>query len=133
MKLWMSGEVDADIGDGEHVARNAIEPIVNGCLDKISFLEGFEKWAFISIILSDKFLPGFPEVAKISSKGKVLEFRFHIPHEIFKQAGSEMKMSMLFDALNRSVDMMSSLKVSSESQDKFRAALKRAREYLLAS
>ncbi|WP_423378183.1 hypothetical protein [Burkholderia sp. LMG 32019] len=130
MKLWMSGEVDADIGGGEHVARNVIEPIVNGCLDKISFLEGFEKWAFISIILSDKFLPGFPEVAKISSKGKVLEFRLRIPREIFKQASSEIKISMLFYALNRSVEMMSKLEVSPESQEKFRVALRRAREYL---
>ena len=42
-------------------------------------------------------------------------------------------MAMLFDALSRSVDLMPKLKVSSDSQEKFRTALEQARTDLLSS
>ncbi|WP_133295783.1 Imm44 family immunity protein [Burkholderia reimsis] len=133
MKLWMSGENEADIGDDARVARNAIEPVVNQFLEGLVFTEKFEQWAFLSIILTDKFLSGFPEVVKISSKGKVLEFRLHIPHEEFKKASAERRMEMFFDALSRSIELMPKLKVSQESQEKFRAALAQARKSLLSA
>ncbi|RBB31865.1 hypothetical protein DPV79_40105 [Burkholderia reimsis] len=129
----MSGENEADIGDDARVARNAIEPVVNQFLEGLVFTEKFEQWAFLSIILTDKFLSGFPEVVKISSKGKVLEFRLHIPHEEFKKASAERRMEMFFDALSRSIELMPKLKVSQESQEKFRAALAQARKSLLSA
>ncbi|MBA9901141.1 Imm44 family immunity protein [Burkholderia cepacia] len=131
MKLWMSGEVEADLADTYRVARNAIEPVVNRALEGIEFDQKTEKWTLIPIILSDTFLSGFPEIVKRSSKGTVLEFRLQIPHEEFKQASSEEKMAMLFDALSRSIDLMPKLKVSLESQTKFYAALAQARASLL--
>lgn len=132
MKLWMSAEVDADVGDAHRHARNAVEPAVNRALEGISFSDQFGEWAFLSIIVADEVLPGFPEIVRKSSKGKVLEFRLQIHHAEFKQASPEKKMAMLFDALSRSVDLMSKLKVSQESQEKFRTALTQARGTLLA-
>ncbi|WP_175948806.1 hypothetical protein [Burkholderia pyrrocinia] len=132
MKLWTSGEIEFDVEESSRIAINAIEPVVNCALEGIEFDEKAEKWTLIPIILSDTFLSGFPEVVKRSSKGMVLEFRLQIPHEEFKQASSEKKMAMLFDALSRSVDLMPKLKVSLESQEKFRAALAQARASLLS-
>ena len=68
MKLWMSGEVDADVGD---VARNLIEPIVNNILGQLSTPDKIDEWSFISIILSEKFMSGFPEIAKKSKNKKI--------------------------------------------------------------
>ncbi|MBU9179969.1 Imm44 family immunity protein [Burkholderia gladioli] len=132
MKLWMSGENEADIGDDARVVRNAIEPVVNQFMEGQVFLEGFEKWAFMTIILSEKFISGFPEVAKVSSKGKVLEFRLRISHDEFKRASSVDKISMTIDALERSVGMMSKLKVSVESQRKFHGIIDQTRQALLS-
>ncbi|WP_186108829.1 Imm44 family immunity protein [Burkholderia gladioli] len=132
MKLWMSGENEADIGDDARVVRNAIEPVVNQFMEGQVFLEGFEKWAFMTIILSEKFISGFPEVAKVSSKGKVLEFRLRISHDDFKRASSVDKISMTIDALERSVGMMSKLKVSVESQRKFHSIIDQTRQALLS-
>ncbi len=132
MKLWMSGENEADIGDDARVVRNAIEPVVNQFMEGQVFLEGFEKWAFMTIILSEKFISGFPEVAKVSSKGKVLEFRLRISHDEFKRASSVDKISMTIDALERSVGMMSKLKVSVGSQRKFHGIIDQTRQALLS-
>ncbi|MBJ9663143.1 MULTISPECIES: Imm44 family immunity protein [Burkholderia] len=132
MKLWMSGENEADIGDDARVVRNAIEPVVNQFMEGQVFSEGFEKWAFMTIILSEKFISGFPEVAKVSSKGKVLEFRLRISHDDFKRASSVDKISMTIDALERSVGMMSKLKVSVESQRKFHSIIDQTRQALLS-
>ncbi|WP_186101880.1 Imm44 family immunity protein [Burkholderia gladioli] len=132
MKLWMSGENEADIGDDARVVRNAIEPVVNQFMEGQVFSEGFEKWAFMTIILSEKFISGFPEVAKVSSKGKVLEFRLRISHDDFKMASSVDKISMTIDALERSVGMMSKLKVSVESQRKFHSIIDQTRQALLS-
>ncbi|WP_186183118.1 Imm44 family immunity protein [Burkholderia gladioli] len=132
MKLWMSGENEADIGDDARVVRNAIEPVVNQFMEGQVFSEGFEKWAFMTIILSEKFISGFPEVAKVSSKGKVLEFRLRISHDDFKRASSVDKISMTIDALERSVGMMSKLKVSVESQRKFHGIIDQTRQALLS-
>jgi len=131
MKLWMSGENEGDIGNDARVARNVIEPVVNKFLESQIFFEKFEKWAFMSIILSEKFLPGFPEVAKISSKGKVLEFRVKISHGEFKMAAPLVQIEMTLDAMERSIDMMKNLKVSSESQRQLRVVLSQARKSLI--
>ncbi|WP_186038892.1 hypothetical protein [Burkholderia gladioli] len=128
----MSGENEADIGDDARVVRNAIEPVVNQFMEGQVFLEGFEKWAFMTIILSEKFISGFPEVAKVSSKGKVLEFRLRISHDEFKRASSVDKISMTIDALERSVGMMSKLKVSVGSQRKFHGIIDQTRQALLS-
>jgi hypothetical protein len=104
-----------------------IEPIVNRALEEFEFDEKTEKWILISIILSDVFLLGFPEISGRSSKGTVIEFRLHIPHSEFKRIDAMKQMAMIFDALSRSVDLIPKLKVSPESQEKFRTALATAR------
>jgi hypothetical protein len=86
MNFSMSGEIDADIGWGEHVARNKILPILAELVDEASLEFELERWSFISIILSGKFISDYPEVFKFNKKSKVLEFRLQIDHERFKQA-----------------------------------------------
>ncbi|WP_152601972.1 restriction endonuclease subunit S domain-containing protein [Burkholderia paludis] len=131
MKLWTSGEIELDVEESSRIAINEIEPVVNRALEGVEFDEKAEKWTLIPIILSDAFLSSFPEIAKRSSKGTVLEFRIQIPHDEFKQSSPDGKMAMLFDALNRSIDLMPKLKVSLESQKKFYAVLEQARASLL--
>lgn len=132
MKLWMSGEVDADVGDGEHVARNLIEPIVNNILGQLSTPDKIDEWSFISIILSEKFMSGFPGIAKKSKNKKKLEFRLNIPHDEFKGADEKGKISLIFDAMFRSVDLMSDLGVSEETQEILRSVLEKSRSILLS-
>ncbi|RBB31866.1 hypothetical protein DPV79_40110 [Burkholderia reimsis] len=133
MRLWTSGEIELDVEESSRIAINKIKAAVNQALEGVYFDEKAEKWTFIPIILSEKFISDFPEIAKRSSKGAVLEFRLHLPYEEFKQAGAERQMVMLFDVLSRSVELMTKLKVSHENQEKFRAALAQARKSLLSA
>jgi hypothetical protein len=128
----MSGEVDADVSDGEHVARNLIEPIVNNILGQLSIPDKIDEWSFISIILSEKFTSGFPEIAKKSKNKKNLEFRLNIPHDEFKGGDGKGKISLIFDAMFRSVDLMSDLGVSEETQEILRSVLEKSRSILLS-
>lgn len=132
MKLWISGETEDDIAEDYRKRFNIIEPEVNRILGDLSFSDDMERWSFIAIILSEKFLDAYPEIVRRSLKRRTLEFRLHILHAEFKQASAGKQMTMIFDALTRSVDLMPKLKVSPESQQKLRAALAQARRSLLA-
>jgi hypothetical protein len=50
MKLWISGEVDADIGDGFCQTMNEIEVIVNQLIEAKYYGEGLKSWDVIMII-----------------------------------------------------------------------------------
>ncbi|MNL15867.1 hypothetical protein D3C87_1368800 [compost metagenome] len=131
MRLWTSGEIEPDVEEQSRIATNIIEPLVNCALQSVEFDEKAEKWTLIPIILSDKFISSYPEICRRSSKGTVLEFRLHISHNEFKHANAETQMTMIFDALNRSVDLMPKLKVSLRDQEQFRTVLKQVRAVLL--
>lgn len=124
MKLWMSGEIQADIADAYRQARKIVEVEFNRLLAEVSLAESKE-WAFIAIIREED-SPDYGEVVKKSPKDKGFEFRLKIPHAEFLAASSTEKTGLIFKALSRSVDLMGQLGVSSDTQKALREVLFRA-------
>ena len=133
MKFSMSGEIDADIGRGEHVARNKILPILAELVEGASLAFELERWSFISIILSGKFISDYPEVFKFNKKSKVLEFRLQVDHERFKQADEPLQISMMLDSIERSIGLMSKFKMVESDRKLLLGAVKETRKNLLVS
>jgi hypothetical protein len=51
--LWMSGEIQADVGDEFRLAMNEIQSSVNAVLSSFDYGNGLEEWAVIPMILEE--------------------------------------------------------------------------------
>ena len=122
MKLWMSGEIQKDVGDVYRIARKSVEQSVNDRLLHTTLETKTETWAFIAIITPDDH-PDYPEIKKKDSRRKVLEFRLKIDHARFLHGTPEQRIEMLLDALKRSVSYMPELGVSQEDCTKLLSLL----------
>jgi hypothetical protein len=130
-KFWWSGEIQADVADTYTEAMKAVDVELNRLLDGVSLGGRVEQWAFIAIIRKED-SPDYGEIAKKSSKGKVLEFRLMIPHAEFLASRPRQKISLIFKALSRSVIMMESLGVSTETRRTLQAILSQAEDALVS-
>lgn len=123
MKLWMSGEIDLSVSESFRETRKAVEASVNlKLMEAKTQIDGFIKWAFIAIIREED-SPDYDEVVKKDAKRGVLEFRLKLSHNEFLQADKKAKQLMLLSALNRSVDLMGNLGVSSDKRIDLRKLL----------
>lgn len=127
MKFWMSGEVDVDLNGSERTVRNKIQLAMIEALSGASIDKGIERWSFVSIILSERFLVGMPEILRKNSRRKELEFRLHVTHAEFKDANDQKQISMILNALERSVFFMDRFKVSKKDQHTFLDAINNVR------
>ena len=132
MELWMSEEIMADVGRAYMVTRKAIKEAVNEQLRNCPLSTSFKEWTFIAIVL-DEDDPDYPEIAKKHVKRKVLEFRLKINHDEFLSASESGRTKLIFDALKRSVNLMSELGVSAEDREKLSKALDAANKKLKTS
>lgn len=73
----------------------------------------------------------YPEVARLHKKTKVLEFRLHIPFDDFLSASEYDQISMMLNAIERSIDMMGKFKVSEKDRKTLRQAVNETRNKLL--
>ncbi len=105
MKLWMSGEIMADVAEPYRVARNAVEACINEQLKHLTLATPFEKWAFIGILRPDDH-PHYPEVCKKHARRKVLEFRLKIDHSEFARSDFQRQKELIIEGLKRSVQKM---------------------------
>lgn len=128
----MSSETGLDVGDDlTKVDTNLIEPLINKLLTNISIKEDYKQWALITIIMPVEWVSDYPEIVRRSIKKKVLEFRLQIDYVTFKSADQQGQIKLVLDTLDRSVDLMTQLKVSKETQDKLKAVVNQARQQLL--
>lgn len=131
MKLWMSGEISDEAENAVTIGSKIIEPLVNKLINSVEIKEDYEKWAFLSIIMPPEWIADYPEVVRRSLKNKVLEFRLHIDHATFKEADQQGQIQLVLAALERSVDLMEKLKVSTDTRIKLKEILSQARQELL--
>ena len=131
MIFFMSAEREADVREGESYARKKIAPLLTELLNSIELESGLKDWSFISIILSDKFLPGMPEIIKLNKKDMSLDCRLHINHGQFKKASEYKKIEMILDAIERSIGLMSKYEIIRNDQNILRDTLNSARNKLL--
>lgn len=131
MIFFMSGEIEADLGPDEHIARNLIKPVINKLMHHLSLDSNILEWSFISVILSDQFIAHHPEVAKLNKRNRTMEFRLHISHQEFKAADSKKQISMILDAIERSISLMEQMGISETDRQKLASILSSARNTLL--
>ena len=127
----MSAEKEARVGTAEHVVRNKIKPVLDEALAELSLEFDLERWSYISIIMPKDFVSDYPEVARLHKKTKVLEFRLHIPFDDFLNANEHDQISMMLNAIERSIDMMGKFKVPEKDREALRQAVNEARNKLL--
>jgi hypothetical protein len=116
MKLWISGEIQSDIADNYRLVRTRIENEVNAELESLTRSWEIEKWAFIAIIRSAEH-PDYEEIARRSSRGKVLEFRLKIGYQTFKNSGPKAQELLIYEALRRTISLMDKLQLSPDRRE----------------
>ena len=94
MKLWMSDEIQADVGDVHRRARQDVENAINDKLSDSDYGSGVSKWAFISIIREED-SDDYGEIRRYDKRRKVVEFRLKIDHSQFKQAAATEQRKLL--------------------------------------
>jgi len=130
MKLWMSGEIQADVESAYRHSANTIEAEVNRLLDGVTFEDKPAEWAFIAIIRREDH-PDHDEVVKKSSRGKSLEFRLKVPHADFSSASQDQQIGLIFGALARSVNLMAKLGISANTRTILQGILSHAEKNVL--
>jgi hypothetical protein len=128
MRLWISGEVMADVGEQFRKAFNQLEKNINTAIKTYTF-GIYEEWAVIAIILNSNEL-NYQEVFRKHKKKKVIELRLKIDHDLFLNSSFNKQISLLADMLLRSLDEIS-LKCSFEiSKDEIEVVKKVVSKYI---
>ena len=122
MKLWMSGEIMADVADAYRSARSAVVSGVNQRLKLLSLKTDFQEWAVIGIIRPDD-LPDYHEIYKADTRRKVLEFRLKIDHSSFGTSDVLHQRMLVIEALKRSVQKMPEFGVEKQDCDQLMKVL----------
>ena len=130
MRLWTSGEIQADVFDAYRLAINVIEAEINRILRGMSLSEKVEEWAFLAIIRHED-SPDFDEIVRKSARKKTLEFRLKISHRDFASASRRGQIRLILAALERSVGLMDNLGVSRDTQDALLRVLSQVEQELV--
>jgi hypothetical protein len=119
MKLWISGEVHADVIDEYRICRNLIEQKCNKLFEKASYGGGLEKFAFIGIILPDSMVDSYEEVKTFDAVRRVAEFWLRIDFNTFKRSERHVKTRLMCKSLECAVKQLQGLNVNDFNHDAF--------------
>jgi hypothetical protein len=103
VKLWIGGEIQADIGDSFRDARNIVEKKINEFLEQITYQIDFSDWDCIAIVRDDN---EFKEICKYSLKKQEMDFRLKIDYEQFKNGTADERKLLIFQMLLRSLELL---------------------------
>ena len=107
IEIWISGEIDADVAQGYLETRRRIEQEVNTCLRERNYGTGLAEWTFLAIIRRAKD-PHYPEVIRHKKKARSCEFRLKVSHEAFIRGDEAERDRLLFAAIQRAAEIISS-------------------------
>ncbi len=111
MKLFMSGEIQADVTDEYSNASNEIEELLAPLLRPRDYGPGLKGWYDIVMITPWRDDKNYPEVKKYSKRNKEVEFRLRINHRAFKRADALGKRKLICKSLLRSIKLMSKMNI----------------------
>ena len=111
MKLWTSGELQADISDAYRSVRKRIETSVNRAIEKRDYGGGLVQWNYLAIILSSDGPKGYNEVKRYNKRNKKCEFRLIIDHAQFKEGDATKKTAMVCESLLQSLSVLESMNI----------------------
>lgn len=103
MKLWIGGEICADIADEYRHAQNAVEDAINAVIEGKDYDLELDGWDCIAIIRDDEV---FGEITRYSPKRRNMDFRLGIGHTQFKSATPAQREAMIMQMLIRSLALL---------------------------
>jgi hypothetical protein len=103
MKLWIGGEIEADVADTFRVTRNAVERAVNRVIESKDYSLQLKKWSCIAIVRADTLMP---ERLRYSPKRQEMDFRLALDHGRFLSGTDSERRAMLFAMLRRSLSLL---------------------------
>lgn len=118
VKLWMSGEIQADIGDEFREARKVVEHAVNEGLGT-NYGAGFTGWVLIAIIMEHAH-PDYGEIKRYRKKDG-FELRLKIDHAAFKSASATEQQKLIASIVRRSITEMRTLAAKNVDYDRLQA------------
>ncbi|MFF7106246.1 hypothetical protein [Pseudomonas sichuanensis] len=133
MIFHSSSEQDILVGSGAQVARRKVAAVMSDLLSDISLECGAGTWSYISIMMPDDAMDGYPEVSRYHKQRSVIEVRVRLPFYEFKEVDDAGKIGFMLDGLNRSVDLMAGIKglnMSSGDTNVLRGVVTQAKERL---
>jgi hypothetical protein len=116
VKVWLSGEVQADVAEACRVARNAVTEIAEAGLRDGEYGKGLLELSLICIVLED--VDDFPEIKRYEKKNRIFDIRLQIPHTPFKLGDAHAQQHMVMYTLIRAVREMRSLGVKDVDYDR---------------
>lgn len=123
MKIWISGEVDADVFEPFRLAINDIEAAINSVIARKEYGRGIKGWTYIAVVMTVQDPPfdnWFPEIKKYHKKNKRVEFRLAIDHQRFKKGRDTTKRKLLFASILRSIALLEELGIEDCATDRLR-------------
>lgn len=107
MKVWIGGEIIAEISDEYRIARNSVEKKMNSHLADKTYEMNLDSWDCIGIIRDDD---NFSEVTRFSPKKKDMDYRLRIDLNEFKNNDFFGREKLIYKMLMRSLEMISTKK-----------------------
>lgn len=100
MKLWISGEIEADIGDSFRYVQNKVETLVNDTLLIKNYGNGIDEWDVIMIITQE----GGKESFRFNKRTKATDVRINVDYCNYKNSDPIQREVLFLDHLIRSLD-----------------------------
>ena len=122
MKVWISGEVDAEVGDAFHEAMWRVDSLLNEELEKETYDLPLDSWDCIAIIRDDEV---FGEITRYSKKKRDMDFRLRIGHTQFKTASPLEREALMFEMMRRSLTLLASKGLAGPELDRLAADAER--------
>ncbi len=124
MELWMSTECDINISDKEHIARNHVEDTINEAIGDKDYAIELKKWRCIIILMKEDD-PNFTERYQYSKKKKDMDFRLKIDYKTFDETDDVGRQKLIYQMLERSLDILISKGLSQSGIDSLRADVRK--------
>jgi len=121
--IFISGEIQGDIGEPYRIARNEVESAVLAGLRGLDFGKGFSRLSLIPIVLGEHG-PDYGEIRRYHKKRQVFEFRLKIPHADFKAADPIGQRRLIMENILRAVDGMKKMRVKDVDCEKLDQAIR---------
>jgi hypothetical protein len=115
MKLWIGGEIIADVADAFREARKRVEQAINLGLSGKDYNIPISDWDCIVILRDDE---EFKEITKYSEKSHSMDFRLKLSYEQFKKGDGMYREKMIFHLLQRSLEILKGKWLSGQGIDK---------------
>ena len=114
MKLWISGEIMAEVADAYREARKDVERLFNDNLGDRSYGESVQRIKLIGILM-DGDDPKFAEVSKYHKREKDAEFRLKLDYLAFRDGPDLQRRRLVAGAVLRAIKMLPQLSPACDS------------------